>query len=289
MLRSNPTPPIRMRRDQPPEQLHRVGRWCVYSTSIATADAPTGRQVRANIRTTSMTSRPSSSQRTEPEQQEDHLPENVHSFVSTGRCRDTGSGSVSPAYRAADPPPQTRGSPLATHRRTECSGGRTTCCPAAALRAQRLAVANRRASASAASRVSSSRSTPSPAAGSSMKTLVVTLSIDPRSGERQTGREVDQPAGVGVVHLGHVQDHRLTVAELLADDAGFGESGELDGDRADSRSESGSRRVSGRGLHGQRALGHRLLGEARGGDASDRQACSRAGRRPARMPARAPR
>src|SRR3712207_3461229 len=39
--------------------------------------------------------------------------------------------------------------------------------------------------------------------------------------ERQTRSEVDEPLGVGVVHLGEVHDHRLAVAEALADLAGL--------------------------------------------------------------------
>jgi hypothetical protein len=37
--------------------------------------------------------------------------------------------------------------------------------------------------------------------------------------EDQAGREVDQPLGVDVVHLGEVHDHRRAVAEVLADGA----------------------------------------------------------------------
>ena len=55
--------------------------------------------------------------------------------------------------------------------------------------------------------------------GESRNTLLVTRSMRPAQAEDQPGREVDQPLGVGVVHLGEVHDHRRAVAEVLADRA----------------------------------------------------------------------
>src|SRR6476619_1532869 len=91
--------------------------------------------------------------------------------------------------------------------------------------------------------------------GSSMKTLVVTLSINPRNTNAK-------PARAGIVHLRHIQDHRLALAELLADHPGLAEAGQFDGDGPD-----GARRLLAAlfrtGLHGQRTMRHVLVVPAR--------------------------
>ena len=61
----------------------------------------------------------------------------------------------------------------------------------------------------------------STSAGDSRKTLVATLSNEPRSANAESGGEVDESFGVGVVHGHQVHDDRGAVAEPLADGAGL--------------------------------------------------------------------
>src|SRR5690606_29352497 len=47
--------------------------------------------------------------------------------------------------------------------------------------------------------------------------------------QRQTGSEIDQAAGVRLVHFGQIHDHRSTLPEVLADRAGVPEAGRVQG------------------------------------------------------------